>query len=99
MGRILAFPDLKSHTEYPSGRAHDFAGPVGRGTSDNVVLFDGIFVEYHDRTGATARTAGSLIGESDTAAFQRERPQWSSADEAVKGGISEPEDTPRLRRR
>ena len=99
MGRILAFPDLKSHSEYPSVRTNHGAHPADRGTSDNVVIFDGIFVEYHERTGETARTAGALIGETDIAAFQLERPQWPSKDKPVKVGTSEPEDTPRLRRR
>lgn len=99
MGRVLAFPDLKSHSEYRSPRSDDSADPAGGVTSDNVVLFDGIFVEYHDGASERARTVATEIGETHTMDLRLERRRWSLRDDAAKARVSGPDHTPRLRQR
>jgi hypothetical protein len=99
MGKVIAFPDMKSRLHQPSADTERRQTLPRNGSGNNVILFDGVFVEYHDKVQkaeqASANSAetvlASLVQNSDTG--------WRHKALTRKAEKRGPENSPQFSRR
>lgn len=99
MGRIIAFPDMKSHLHNlptQTGKGHNRAP---HGSRDNVVLFGGVFVEYHDDSLESPRADVARIKKARPVLATHSPAGWRRGKRNKQAEICEPEHPPRLNRR
>lgn len=99
MGRIIAFPDMKSHLHNlpaQTGKGHNLAP---NGSRDNVVLFSGVFVEYHDDSLESPRADVSRTKKARPVLATRSPAGWRLSKTNKQAENCEPEHPPRLNRR
>ncbi len=99
MGRIIAFPDMKSHLHNlpaQTGRGHNLAP---HGSRDNVVLFSGVFVEYHDDSLESPRVDVARNKKARRVLAPRSPASWPLGKRNKQVENFEPEHPPRLNRR
>lgn len=99
MGRIIAFPDMKSHLHNlpaQTGRGHNLAP---HGSRDNVVLFSGVFVEYHDDSLESPRADVARNKMARPVLAPRSPASWPLGKRNKQAENFEPEHPPRLNRR
>lgn len=99
MGRIIAFPDMKSHLHNlpaQTGKGHNLAP---HGSRDNVVLFSGVFVEYHDDSLKSPQADRSRNDMAHPVLAPRSPADWRSGKRTRQAENCEPEHPPKLNRR
>lgn len=99
MGRIIAFPDMKSrlhHLSVQTGKGHDL--PM-HGSRDNVILFGGVFVEYHDNSQKASRVNTLRADLKRPIVASRSQSGWGTMKRTTQAENCDPEPTPRLNRR
>ncbi|WP_306262241.1 hypothetical protein [Pararhizobium sp. IMCC21322] len=99
MGRIIAFPDMKSHLHNLPARTGQGLGLATHGSRDNVVLFSGVFVEYHDEILEAPRADASRNHKKRPVLATRGPAGWRPGKAAKQAENCEPEHPPRLNRR
>ncbi|MEH6725645.1 MAG: hypothetical protein V7703_05750 [Hyphomicrobiales bacterium] len=99
MGKVIAFPDMKSrlhHLPAQSGLSQTLAV---NGARNNIVLFSGVFVEYHDEFQTTSRADTHCAIDAHPSAAQRSDADWHHRKVGRQDENCGPEKTPQLKHR
>lgn len=99
MGRVIAFPDMKSRLQHLPAQSGLGQKSASNGSRDNVVLFGGVFVEYHDKSQKMPRTNVTHTDLSHPLAAQRSEAGWHHRKKVRPEENYGPEQTPRLKHR
>lgn len=99
MGRIIAFPDMRSHLHNLPAQTGKGQSLAQRGSRDNVVLFSGVFVEYHDVSQAAPRADAPRKDKTRPVLAPHSPVGWRPEKRTKQAENCEPEHPPRLNRR
>lgn len=99
MGRIIAFPDMKSRLHHLPDQSSQGQNLAQHGLPDNIVLFGGVFVEYHDESQKTPTTDASRTNVAHPLVAQRSDADRRHRKMARRAENYAPEKTPRLKHR
>ncbi len=99
MGKVIAFPDMKSRLQLLSAQSGLSQTQALNGARNNIVLFSGVFVEYHDEFQTTSRADTNCADNAHPSVAQRSKADWHHRKLVRQDENCGPEKTPQLKHR
>jgi hypothetical protein len=99
MGKVIAFPDMKSRLHHLSADTEQRQTLPQTGSGNNVILFDGVFVEYHDKVQKAEQASANSADKALTSVAQNTDAGWRHHALTRKAETRGPENSPQFRRR
>lgn len=99
MGRVIAFPDTKSCFHNLPAQDGNSQGVNSCDYQDNVILFSGVFVEYHENSQNDLRNDALCADSRRVTNGHRGQAGWGSQEQSKQAENCGPEKSPRLNQR
>ena len=99
MGQVIAFPDMKPRLQHLSAQSRLSQALALSGARNNIVLFSGVFVEYHDEFQTRSRADMNCADNAHPPVAQRRDVEWHHRKLVLQDENSGPDKTPQLKHR